>query len=96
MEARTAQWSSDVVQWRWHGGVAQWSGDVTQWCWPVVLHRERNGGAVLDGGVVNSMKNGEDLATGKIIDSGKQRGGLYYIAPLQRESTACHTSRWSV
>ncbi|KAG5556472.1 hypothetical protein RHGRI_006920 [Rhododendron griersonianum] len=34
----------------------------------------------------------QDLATGKMIGSGKQRGGLYYMAPLRSESVACNAS----
>ncbi|KAL5753491.1 hypothetical protein ACOSP7_021711 [Xanthoceras sorbifolium] len=35
------------------------------------------------------MQMRQDLATGKMIDSGKQYGGLYYMPPLQRMSI-CH------
>ncbi|BBG99472.1 Protein kinase superfamily protein with octicosapeptide/Phox/Bem1p domain [Prunus dulcis] len=36
-----------------------------------------------------------DLATGKMIGSGKQRGGLYYMSPLRRAPVTCQVSHSS-
>ncbi|CAL9020392.1 unnamed protein product, partial [Prunus brigantina] len=33
-----------------------------------------------------------DLATGKMIGWGKQSGGLYFMSPVRKSSTVCHTT----
>ncbi|CAL8998429.1 unnamed protein product, partial [Prunus brigantina] len=34
----------------------------------------------------------QDLATGKMIGWGKQSGGLYFMSPVLKSSTVCHTT----